>query len=68
MPVSCGSSLGAACGFGLIAFVILQRLRLHPKETLGEVKERLQRELFIGGIPTPVPLRGKVPAAQLLTA
>ena len=52
----------------LIAFVVLQRLRLHPKETLGEVKERLQRELFTGGMPAPTPLRAKVPAAQLLTA
>ena len=52
----------------LIAFVVLQRLRLHPKETLGEVKERLQRELFTGGMPAPAPLQGKVPAAQLLTA
>ena len=52
----------------LIAFVVLQRLRLHPKETLGEVKERLQRELFTGGMPAPTPLRTKVPAAQLLTA
>jgi len=52
----------------LMAFVVLQRLRLHPKETLGEVKDRLQRELFTGGMPAPTPLRGKVAAAQLLTA
>ena len=52
----------------LVAFVVLQRLRLHPKETLGEVKARLQHELFTGGMPPPPPLRGKVPAAQLLTA
>ena len=54
--------------FALIAFVVLQRLRLHPKETLGEVKDRLQRELITGGLPAPAPLRGKVPVAQLLTA
>jgi len=54
--------------FVLIAFIILQRLRLHPKETLGEVKDRLQRELITGGLPAPAPLRGKVAAAQLLTA
>ncbi len=52
----------------LIAFIILQRLRLHPKETLGEVKDRLQRELITGGLPAPAPLRGKMAAAQLLTA
>jgi SRSO17 transposase len=28
----------------LIAAIALQQLRLHPKETLGEVKDRLQRE------------------------
>ena len=54
--------------FVLLAFIILQRLRLHPKETLGEVKDRLQRELITGGLPAPAPLRGKVAAAQLLTA
>ncbi len=61
--------------FVLIAFVVLQCLRLHPpigplwgKETLGEVKDRLQRELITGGLPAPAPLRGKVAAAQLLTA
>jgi len=54
--------------FVLIAFIILQRLRLHPKETLGEVKDRLQRELITGGLPAPAPLRGKMAAAQLLTA
>ncbi len=52
----------------LLGFVVLQRLRLHPKETLDEVKEWLQRELFTGGIPPPPSLRGKVPATQLLTA
>ncbi len=52
----------------LVAFVVLQRLRLHPKETLGEVKARLQHELFTGGMLPPPPLRGKVSAAQLLTA
>ena len=29
--------------FVMIAFVVLQRLRRHPKETLGEVKDRLHR-------------------------
>ena len=54
--------------FVLIAFILLQHLRLHSKETLGEVKDRLQRELITGGMPAPVPLRGKVAAEQLLTA
>jgi hypothetical protein len=54
--------------FVLIGFIILQRLRLHPKETLGEVKDRLQRELITGGLSAPLPLRGKVPVHALLTA
>ena len=54
--------------FVLIAFIVLQRLRLHPKETLGEVKDRLQRELITGGLPAPAALRGKAAIAQLLTA
>ena len=54
--------------FVLIAFVVLQRLRLHPKETLGEVKDRLQREVMTGSLPAPTPLKGKVAIGQLLTA
>lgn len=54
--------------FVLIAFIVLQRLRLHPKETLGEVKDRLQRTVFTGGLPAPMPLRGKVARSHLLTA
>ena len=54
--------------FVLIAFIVLQRMRRHPKETLGEVKDRLQRDLITGGLPAPKPLGGKVAAAQLLTA
>jgi hypothetical protein len=54
--------------FVLIGFVILQRLRLHPKETLGEVKDRLRREAMTGGLPAPEPLRGKVATVHLLTA
>ncbi len=52
--------------FVLIGFIILQRLRLHSKETLGEVKDRLQREVITGGLPAPAPLRGKTAVAQLL--
>jgi len=49
-----------------LAFVVLQRLRRHPKETLGEVKDRLQREVMTGGVAAPPPLRGKVVASQVL--
>jgi hypothetical protein len=51
--------------FVLIAFIILQRLRRYPKETLGEVKDRLQREAFTAGLPAPAALKGKVAVAQL---
>ncbi len=51
--------------FVLLAFIVLQRLRLHLKETLGEVKERLQLEAFTGGLPRPLPLKGKVALNQL---
>jgi SRSO17 transposase len=54
--------------FVLIAFIVLQRLRLHPKETLGEVKDRLQRDVFTGGLPAPRPPKGKGATSQLLTA
>jgi hypothetical protein len=54
--------------FVLIAFVVLQQLRLRPKETLGEVKDRLQREVMTSGLPAPRPLNGKVATHQLLTA
>jgi hypothetical protein len=51
-----------------IGFVVLQRLRLHPKETLGEAKDRLQREAMTGGLPAPAPLKGKVAMVHLSTA
>jgi hypothetical protein len=54
--------------FVVIAFIILQWLRLRPKETLGEVKHRLQCKLITGGVPAPAPLQGRMAAAQLLTA
>jgi len=54
--------------FVLIGFIILQRLRLHLKETLGEVKDRLQRELITDGMSAPAPLRGKTATERLLTA
>jgi hypothetical protein len=44
----------------------LQRLRLHPKEILGEVKDRLQGEVMTGGLPAPEPLKGKVALELLL--
>lgn len=61
-------SLVRHVAFVLIACVVLQRLRLHPKETLGEVKDRLQRNLITGGCSAPIPLKGKVSALYLLTA
>ena len=54
--------------FVLLAFVVLQCLRLRPEETLGEVKERIQRKTFLGDVSDPIPLRGKVPLSHLLTA
>ena len=54
--------------FVLIAFVVLQQLRLRPKETLGEVKDRLQHEVMTTGLAAPRPFSGKVAISQLLTA
>jgi SRSO17 transposase len=54
--------------FVLIAFVVLQRLRLRPKETLGEVKDRLQRRVMTNGARPPAPLKGKVALVQLVSA
>ena len=51
--------------FVLIAFIIFQHLRLHPKETLGEVKDRIQLKLITRGLPPPTPLRGKVSISKL---
>lgn len=48
--------------FALIAFVLLQRFRRHPEETMGEVKDRLQREMFTGGRQPPPRVKGRVPA------
>ncbi len=68
----CGSAARPCCvNQTLVRHValVLQRLRLHPKEISGEVKARLQRELFTGGMSPLFPFAGcKVPAAQLLTA
>lgn len=48
--------------FVMIAFLVLQMLRLHSKETLGEAKERLQRETFIPDYYRKPPmLKGKIP-------
>ena len=54
--------------FSLVAFIVLQRLRLRPEETLGEVKDRLQRDVMSGGTPPPPPVKGKVAAARLVSA
>lgn len=54
--------------FVLLAFIVLQCLRLRPEETLGEVKERIQRKTFLGDVFDPIPLRGKVALSHFLTA
>lgn len=53
--------------FVLLSFILLQRFRQFPKETLGVVKERLQMQVFTGGFQPIAPLKGKV-AETLLTA
>ena len=53
--------------FVLLAFILLQRFRRSPKETLGTVKERLQMQVFTGGFPPPAPLKGKAPLSRLTT-
>ncbi|HXF84901.1 MAG TPA: transposase [Anaerolineales bacterium] len=55
--------------FVLIAFLVLQMLRLRPTETLGEAKERLQRETFIPDYYRKPPmLKGKISMLLLLSA
>lgn len=51
--------------FVLLSFILLQRFRRFPEETLGAVKERLQMQVFTGGFQSPSPLRGKVAEYQL---
>lgn len=45
--------------FALLTFVVLQALRLHPEETLGEVRERLQLEVVHGYEQPPAPLKAR---------
>lgn len=54
--------------FALLAFLVLQLLRRYPKETLGAVKERLQREVFTNRWPAPPLLKAKVASVHLLSA
>lgn len=42
-----------------VGFVVLQRLRRSPEETLGAVKERLQLEALRGQMNPPAPLRAR---------
>ena len=51
--------------FVLIAFIVFQHLRLHPKETLREVKDRIQLKLITRGLPPPTPLRARVSVSNL---
>jgi hypothetical protein len=52
----------------LLAFLVLQMLRRDPKETLGLVKDRLQRDVALGSFASPPRLTGKIPQSLLLTA
>jgi hypothetical protein len=54
--------------FVLLAFLVLQMLRRYPTETLGTVKERLQRDVFFIHRSSPPMLKAKVPLAHLLSA
>lgn len=45
-------------GVVLLAFVVLQRLRLSPEESLAAVKERWQLAVLQNGHAAPAPLRG----------
>lgn len=51
--------------FVLLSLILLQRFRQHSKETLGEVKERLQKQVFTSGFRPPTPLKGKAAVSQL---
>jgi hypothetical protein len=55
--------------FVMIAFLVLQMLRLRSTETLGEAKERLQQETFIPDYHHRLPmLKGKIASVHLLSA
>jgi hypothetical protein len=41
----------------LLTFVVLQRLRARPQESVGAVKERWRMQLIADGEQEPVPLR-----------
>jgi hypothetical protein len=43
----------------LVTFVVLQRLRRHPEETLGAVKERLQLQTLPAIAHPPAPLKAR---------
>lgn len=51
--------------FSLLAFLVLQQQRRCPEETLGAVKERLQKQVFTGNWPAPSPLKAQVSLAHL---
>lgn len=52
----------------MLGFVVLQRLRLEPTETVGSVKTRWQLEVLRDGDPTPEPLRACPPQLRPTTA
>jgi hypothetical protein len=49
----------------LLAFVVLQRLRRDPRDTVGAVKARWQGEIVRDGQAPPPPLRATPPAFRL---
>lgn len=52
----------------LLAYVVLSQLKLDPKETLGEVKERLQLQVARAGARPPTPLKGPALSNSYSTA
>lgn len=52
----------------LLAYVVLSQLKLDPKETLGEVKERLQLYVTRAGARPPTPLKGPALSNSYFTA
>ena len=52
----------------MLTFVVLQRLRLEPTESVGSVKTRWQLEVLRDGDPVPEPLRACPPELRAATA
>lgn len=54
--------------FVLLAFLVMQMLRRDPKETLGSVKDHLQKEVLTAHLAAPPTLKGKSSLSLLSTA